>query len=598
MLLLLVLLPVGSVSADFAGGDGSAGNPWRIASAGQLDKVRNDLDDHYILVADIDLAKATGSPSGDLWNGGAGWEPIGRSHADSFIGSLDGNGFKITGLFIDRGEEDQVGLFGWAGFGAQLSGLALEEVDITGASLVSALVVTNYGGTVDGCYVTGTLSGDEFVGALVGRNLSGTVSNSYATGHVSGTGQIGGLVGSSWSRLSNSHATGRVTGESDVGGLVGRSMRRMVSNSYWNIETSGQPGSSGGGTGLTSNQMRQQESFAGFDFDVIWQLRNLPFPVLSANPQDTPPVPGGNAPAFVPPGTDLTGKLPAHRWTVGDGRVVPDLSADMAAGQGHASMSTIAGIRLPEAFGAGEVLQDRGTGELGILSNGVRATVLPYSVRQAASGRDEGVFINEDGDVVLVTANDREVLAYPVVADPAVLDRVLGDLGLKVQYDERAMMRLSPVDDVSDDSGYQTARADVLAVPASSVDEEGLYFRDVPGLQGAFVVFLAFTDENGILMQQDLVPVPAHWSTLKEALASTPGMGSVRLGAEGIISVAVGGQTVRGRMEYEVSRRITAVDKPGAGTTFSSIGDINGDGTEDFRVMYPDGDSQLLLIFP
>lgn len=40
----------------FAGGDGSAENPYQVASAAQLDAVRNDLDAHYIQVADIDLS--------------------------------------------------------------------------------------------------------------------------------------------------------------------------------------------------------------------------------------------------------------------------------------------------------------------------------------------------------------------------------------------------------------------------------------------------------------------------------------------------------------------------------------------------------------
>src|SRR5690606_9412383 len=54
----------------FAGGDGSASNPWQITSASQLHAVRDDLAAHYVLAADIDLGTAP-------WNLGAGWLPIG-----------------------------------------------------------------------------------------------------------------------------------------------------------------------------------------------------------------------------------------------------------------------------------------------------------------------------------------------------------------------------------------------------------------------------------------------------------------------------------------------------------------------------------------
>ena len=42
--------------AVFAGGSGTSNDPWQIATAEQLDRVRDDLTAHYILTADIDLS--------------------------------------------------------------------------------------------------------------------------------------------------------------------------------------------------------------------------------------------------------------------------------------------------------------------------------------------------------------------------------------------------------------------------------------------------------------------------------------------------------------------------------------------------------------
>ena len=49
----------------FAGGSGSAEDPWKIATAEQLDRIRDDLTGHYILISDIDLS------------GYENWMPIG-----------------------------------------------------------------------------------------------------------------------------------------------------------------------------------------------------------------------------------------------------------------------------------------------------------------------------------------------------------------------------------------------------------------------------------------------------------------------------------------------------------------------------------------
>jgi hypothetical protein len=265
--LLFLLLAADYSSADFAAGDGSATNPWQIATAEQLDYVRHDLAAHYVLTADIDLTESTGDPSGAFWNGGNGWEPIGATLGSSFTGSIDGNGFKIFGLFADRLGLEQAGLFGWISFGAKLTGLALEAVNVTGDYGVGALVASNFGGTVENSYVSGKVNGIELVGGLVGRNLAGTVQNSYFVGRVNGSQKVGALAGSNWAAIKNNYASGSVSGQFDAGGLTGVSSTQ-VDNSYWHTEVSDQQSSSDEGTDLSSVEMRQQESFLDFDFNA------------------------------------------------------------------------------------------------------------------------------------------------------------------------------------------------------------------------------------------------------------------------------------------------------------------------------------------
>lgn len=78
---------------NFAGGDGSVENPYQIATARQLDAVRNHLDSNFVLVNDIDLSEYSN------------WVPIGGyenvEEGDGLRGSFDGQGHTISNLRIN-----------------------------------------------------------------------------------------------------------------------------------------------------------------------------------------------------------------------------------------------------------------------------------------------------------------------------------------------------------------------------------------------------------------------------------------------------------------------------------------------------------------
>ncbi|MGA1820321.1 MAG: hypothetical protein ACMUHU_04850, partial [Thermoplasmatota archaeon] len=82
--------------ASFVGGDGSPEDPYQIADLEGLQYMSADLGAHYILVGDIDAAASSSM------NGGLGFLPVGDD-STSFTGSLEGDGFEISSLFIDRG---------------------------------------------------------------------------------------------------------------------------------------------------------------------------------------------------------------------------------------------------------------------------------------------------------------------------------------------------------------------------------------------------------------------------------------------------------------------------------------------------------------
>jgi hypothetical protein len=200
---------------------------------------------------------ATGSVTGCFRIGGLvgrneGW--VSDSYATgNFTGSL---------LISDVG-----GLVGWND-GTVSNSYATGSV--TGGDHVGGLMGHNVHGTVSNSYATGNVTGKERVGGLAGRNHNGAVNNSYSSGNVTGYKYVGGLVGENqfYGTVSNSYSTGSVTGNEYVGGLVGHIDDGTVSNSFWDIETSGQS-TSDGWTGKNTTEIQDIATFSGAMWNII-----------------------------------------------------------------------------------------------------------------------------------------------------------------------------------------------------------------------------------------------------------------------------------------------------------------------------------------
>jgi hypothetical protein len=96
---------------------------------------------------------------------------------------------------------------------------------------------------------------------------SGAIINCYSTGSIIGNNDVGGLVGTNGGTIIHCYATGSVTGTTNVSGLVGLHEEGQVTDSFWDIQTSGQT-TSAGGVGKTTTEMQTAGTFldAGWDF--------------------------------------------------------------------------------------------------------------------------------------------------------------------------------------------------------------------------------------------------------------------------------------------------------------------------------------------
>jgi len=147
---------------------------------------------------------------------------------------------------------------------------------------IGGLVGTNSGSSkIIYCYSSSSVSGYENIGGLVGYNYkSSIVQNCYSTGSISGNIDIGGLMGENalGSYINCCYSLGPVSGDSNIGGLLGYNFGLLITNSFWDRETSGQT-TSAGGTGKTTAELQTLSTFTDTDtegLDVAWDFVDNP----------------------------------------------------------------------------------------------------------------------------------------------------------------------------------------------------------------------------------------------------------------------------------------------------------------------------------
>jgi len=310
---------------NFAGGDGSAGNPFTIDKIEHLYNIRYNMSANYSLIADLDFENDSDYVNSSHKTGnitGTGWSPIGNL-SNSFVGVLNGNNHTINNLFINRSNTYRVGLFGYGNFD-EIKNIGVIDANVTGKKYVGVLIgYIDNNGYINNSYTNGEVNGTETgssivggfvggiedsiiinrcysnvnvtsegynVGGFVGYHYKGIINNSYATGSVNSNNDTQSIVGGfcgyiSQADIYNCFSNGTVTGSgSHVSGFNGYSFSDTwtISNCFWDTETSGQD-TSDGGTGKTTDLMKTFDTFdnAGWDIDSDASDLNNGYPYLA-----------------------------------------------------------------------------------------------------------------------------------------------------------------------------------------------------------------------------------------------------------------------------------------------------------------------------
>ena len=162
---------------------------------------------------------------------GKDWTPIGTNFYNSYTGTFDGGGHTIMGLTVTTNYQ-YVGLFGRLGEAGTVKNVVMDGIQITcnhRLGYAGGVAGFSWGGTIENCSVSGSVSGTICAGGVVGIQWEASITGCSSSATVKGTRYVGGVAGetNAGATMAACYATGNVTIEIDPidnirgGGLVG-----------------------------------------------------------------------------------------------------------------------------------------------------------------------------------------------------------------------------------------------------------------------------------------------------------------------------------------------------------------------------------------
>ncbi len=198
------------------GGDGTAENPYLVATAGDMALIANEPNASYKLANDIDMDYANKD-----------WTPI-----SSFGGTLDGAGHSISNLSIESSSSN-VGLFSSLAQNARIKDLSFVNptIDLTSNNqYVGVLAAQAVSDTISNVHVFGAKidapSGSATTGGLVGRStLYSLIEGCSFEGDIDlpSASSVGGIAGElmTSAKVEASSVSGKFNASTTLGGIVG-----------------------------------------------------------------------------------------------------------------------------------------------------------------------------------------------------------------------------------------------------------------------------------------------------------------------------------------------------------------------------------------
>ena len=212
---------------------------YEIENAGELYWFAAQVNDGKITDADAvltaDITVNEGNVAGcdgTKTEGWRDWTPIIGIH---YMGTFDGQGHVIRGLYFNDTRVGNIGLFSYLNKEGKIQNVGLENSYFRGVAYVGGICAYS-NGTIENCYNAGTITAEyDYVGGLVANNF-GSIVNCYNTGNITADKDTGGGV-AAWNNsggtIKNCYNSGTLTGGSMNGVVQINDKDGTVENCYY-----------------------------------------------------------------------------------------------------------------------------------------------------------------------------------------------------------------------------------------------------------------------------------------------------------------------------------------------------------------------------
>jgi hypothetical protein len=242
------------------------------------------------------------------------------------------------------------------------------------------------------------------------------------------------------------------------------------------------------------------------------------------------------------------------------------------------------------------VQQNQENGYLELDAAPLHYTVFPIDVRHVWGKRTVdnppleavGVTITPAGEITFVTHTGRRVQTLPIVQQPKALREALSRLGYTLSVQSNGNLKV-PVTN----SNYFMARPSLYSLDVPNTMPLGFYGNPSAWLNYLDEISLIFAIDTDTYRQQHLYPTAAYSEALYALAEESDSQTMLYIDGRMVAYTGKGEQkkSYQGIFDYLV----TAGHPTSSGKVqLMEIEDINRDGIPDYRIIYPNGDQQLV----
>ena len=220
--------------------------------------------------------------------------------------------------------------------------------------------------------------------------------------------------------------------------------------------------------------------------------------------------------------------------------------------------------------------------------------VLPVQVeqvwgKQSVEFKAVGISANPNGEISFITHTGRKIRTIPVVENPQALSDALNIFGLNKKMTMQPNGNLK----IPANNGYYMIRPDLSSIDVAKNTLLGIKSTNSSWLDNHVVVFMVFEEGADNLRQQRFYPAAADPEELYGTSEIDESQTTLYLDGRAYLFTGKGTseKLYKGLLDYLVT--------PGAPPSTKTlqvidIEDINDDGANDYRIIYPNGDHQIM----